>query len=33
MNGIYTYQSSKSSFRVSQQELAEFSRRFPETTL
>jgi hypothetical protein len=32
MNGIYTYQSSKSSFRVSQQELAEFSRRFPETT-
>ncbi len=31
MNGIYTYQSSNSSFTVSQQGLAEFSKRFPET--
>jgi len=31
MNGIYTYQSSDTSFTVSQQELAEFSKRFPET--
>ncbi|MBV8277088.1 MAG: hypothetical protein JO170_17775 [Verrucomicrobia bacterium] len=32
MNGIYTYQSSNSAFTVSQQQLAEFSKRFPETT-
>jgi hypothetical protein len=32
MNGIYTYQSSNSAFTVSQQQLAEFSERFPETT-
>jgi hypothetical protein len=31
MNGIYTYQSSNSSFIVSQQELADFAKRFPET--
>ena len=32
MSGIYTYQSSNSAFTVSQQELAEFTKRFPETS-
>jgi hypothetical protein len=31
MNGIYTYTSPNSEFTVSQQELAEFANRFPET--
>jgi hypothetical protein len=31
MNGVYTYNSSKSEFTVTQRELGEFSNRFPET--